>query len=141
MGLGALSRAVEMGLAELQREILGEAERDLEPVRSSDRQNAGIVGTELDLELAERVPWTPEGWEVHMYGRLAALPDQAEPIQRARLLAALSVGNQLIELRGAASWLGVEEEFSSALRSFAAGRGAITASKSVPQTGHGVDAA
>jgi hypothetical protein len=87
------------------------------------------------------IPWTPEGWEVHMYGRLAALPDQAEPIQRARLLAALSVGNQLIELRGAASWLGVEEEFSSALRSFAAGRGAITASKSVPQTGHGVDAA
>ena len=55
MGFGALSRAVEMGLAELQREILGEAERDLEPVRSSDRQNAEVVGTKLDLEFPERV--------------------------------------------------------------------------------------
>jgi multidrug resistance efflux pump len=31
-----------------------------------------------------------------MCGRLAAVPDQAEPLQRARLLAALSAGAELI---------------------------------------------
>ena len=34
-----------------------------------------------------------------MYGRLAALPDEAEPLQRAQLLAALSVGTEIIQLR------------------------------------------
>jgi uncharacterized membrane protein YccC len=74
-------------------------------------------------------PWTPESWEVRMFGRLAVLPDQAEPIQRARLLAALSVGNQLIQLRDVASRLGVAEELNAALRSFAAGRGVIAVSR------------
>jgi len=74
-------------------------------------------------------PWTPESWEVRMFGRLAALPDQAEPIQRARLLAALSVGNQFIQLRGVASRLGVAEELNAVLRSFAAGRGVIAVSR------------
>jgi hypothetical protein len=55
VGFGALSGAIEMSLAELQREILGEAERDLETVRSSDRQNAEVVGTELDFEFPERI--------------------------------------------------------------------------------------
>ncbi len=74
-------------------------------------------------------PWTPESWEVRMFGRLAVLPDQAEPILRARLLAALSVGNQLIHLRDVASQLGVAEELNAALRSFAAGRGVIAVSR------------
>ena len=43
-----------------------------------------------------------------MYGRLAALPDQAEPLQRARLLAALSVGSEIIQLRHVAPRLGVD---------------------------------
>jgi len=74
-------------------------------------------------------PWTPESWEVRIFGRLAVLPDQAEPILRARLLAALSVGNQLIHLRDVASQLGVAEELNAALRSFAAGRGVIAVSR------------
>jgi uncharacterized membrane protein YccC len=74
-------------------------------------------------------PWTPESWEVRMFGRFAALPDQAEPIQRARLLAALSVGNQLIQLRGVASRLGVAEELNAALQSLAVGRGVIAVSR------------
>lgn len=41
-------------------------------------------------------------WESRMYGRLAALPDQAEPSQRAQLLAALSVGTAIIRIRGIA---------------------------------------
>jgi hypothetical protein len=40
-----------------------------------------------------------EEWDGRMYGRFAALPDQAEPLQRSRLLAALSVGTAIIQLR------------------------------------------
>ena len=50
---------------------------------------------------------TSEDWDGRMYGRLAALPDQAEPLQRARLLAALSVGSEIIQLRHVAPSLGV----------------------------------
>jgi len=45
-----------------------------------------------------------EEWDGRMYGRLAALPDQAEPLQRSRLLAALSVGTASIQLRTSAPW-------------------------------------
>jgi hypothetical protein len=34
-----------------------------------------------------------------MYGRLSVLPDRAEPLQRSQLLAALSVGTKIIQLR------------------------------------------
>ena len=34
-----------------------------------------------------------------MFGRLSALPDQAQPLQRAEMLAALSVGTEIIQLR------------------------------------------
>jgi hypothetical protein len=40
-----------------------------------------------------------EDWESRIYSRIIALPDDAEPLQRAQLLAALSVGNEIIELR------------------------------------------
>ena len=38
-----------------------------------------------------------------MYGRLGALPDQAEPLQRGQLLAALSAGTEILDLRQVAS--------------------------------------
>jgi len=40
-----------------------------------------------------------EDWEGRMYGSVAAVPDQAEPLQRARLMTALSVGREIIQLR------------------------------------------
>jgi uncharacterized membrane protein YccC len=46
------------------------------------------------------VPLIPDEWEDRMYGRIAALPDEAEPSQRGQLLAALSVGTEIIRLRG-----------------------------------------
>jgi uncharacterized membrane protein YccC len=45
------------------------------------------------------IPRTPEDWEGRMYGRLAALPDQAQPLQRSEMLAAFSLGTQVIQLR------------------------------------------
>ena len=44
------------------------------------------------------VPGTPDEWEGRMYGRLAALPDESQPLQRGQLIAALSVGAEIIQL-------------------------------------------
>jgi uncharacterized membrane protein YccC len=38
-------------------------------------------------------------WKSRIYSRLAALPEETEPVQRAQLLAALSVGTDIIRLR------------------------------------------
>jgi uncharacterized membrane protein YccC len=70
------------------------------------------------LAIASPPPRAPD-WEGRMYGRLAALPDQAEPLQRARLLAALSVGSEIIRLRCMAVRLGVPPELGAALEAFA----------------------
>jgi hypothetical protein len=56
-----------------------------------------------------------------MYSRLAALPDQAEPLQRAQLLTALSVGTEIIRLRRIAPQLGLVSELDSALDALAQG--------------------
>jgi uncharacterized membrane protein YccC len=66
-----------------------------------------------------------EDWEGRMYGRLEALPDQAEPLQRGRLLAALSVGTEIIHLRHAAPRLGAAATLDAALADFAQGNSAM----------------
>src|SRR5262249_51811462 len=72
---------------------------------------------------------TIEDWEVRMYGRLAAMPDQAEPLQRGRLMTALSVGTEIIRLRRMASHLeaapGLAAALDAALADFAQGNSAI----------------
>jgi uncharacterized membrane protein YccC len=70
-------------------------------------------------------PARSEHWEGLMYGRLAALPDQAEPLQRAQLLAALSVGSAIIQLRDLAARVGVAVELDTALAAFAQGNSAV----------------
>jgi uncharacterized membrane protein YccC len=44
-------------------------------------------------------PPTANNWKSRMYSRLSAVPEQAEPLQRAQLLAALGVGTEIIRLR------------------------------------------
>jgi uncharacterized membrane protein YccC len=65
------------------------------------------------------LPRSLEDWERRMYGRLAAFPDQAEPLQREQLLAALSVGTEIIQLGGVVPHLGVAAELDAALYAFA----------------------
>jgi uncharacterized membrane protein YccC len=62
-----------------------------------------------------------DDWEEHVYSRLAALPDQAEPLQRAQLLTALLVGTEIIHLRRIAPQLGLVSELGSALAALAQG--------------------
>ena len=46
-----------------------------------------------------KIPQASEGWEGRVYSRLSVLPDSAAPLQRSQLLAALSVGCEIIRLR------------------------------------------
>jgi uncharacterized membrane protein YccC len=66
-----------------------------------------------------------EHWEGLMYARLAALPDQAEPLQRAQLLAALSVGSEIVQLRHLVAHGGAAVDLDAALAAFAQRNSAI----------------
>ncbi len=71
------------------------------------------------------IPRTPDNWEGRMYGRFAALPDQAQPLQRSQLMAAFSVGSKIIQLRHIAQRLGLDAALDGALEALALGASAI----------------
>jgi len=71
------------------------------------------------------VSWASDDWDGCVYGRLAAMPDEAEPLQRAQLLAALSVGSEILKLRRAAGSLALGPELDAALIALARGNSAI----------------
>ena len=67
------------------------------------------------------VPRGPEAWQGDIYGRLEALPDEAEPLQRAQLLATLSVGDDILRLRSISPPLDLGPELGAALAALAQG--------------------
>jgi len=71
----------------------------------------------------------PGDWEGRIYGRLAALPDAAEPLQRSQLLAALAVGSEIIQLRRNAPRLGQGSDLDAALEALARGNSAIATAR------------
>src|SRR5271168_4988258 len=71
------------------------------------------------------IPRTPDDWEGRMYGRFAALPDQAQPLRRSELMAAFSVGSEIIQLRHIAFRLELDAALDNALEAVAEGQGAI----------------
>jgi uncharacterized membrane protein YccC len=62
-----------------------------------------------------------EDWEGRMHSRIAALPDAADPLQRAQIVTALWVGNEIINLRRIAPQLGFGPELDAALAALAGG--------------------
>jgi uncharacterized membrane protein YccC len=72
----------------------------------------------------DRLPPSPEDWEGRMYGRVAALPDDATPLQRAQLLAALALGSELIRLRQILDVLGLGPALEAPLVALAQGHSA-----------------
>jgi uncharacterized membrane protein YccC len=64
-------------------------------------------------------------WEGRIYSRLSVLPEQAEPLQRAQLLAALSVGTAIIRLRRVARRFDLHGELDAALDAAARGDSAV----------------
>jgi uncharacterized membrane protein YccC len=101
--------------------------RLLPPLSPAFRTRRLLALTLRDLpRLAKgRVPWTADDWAGRIYGRLAALPDAAEPLQRSQLLAALSVGTEIIQLRHIATRLGLGLDLDVALEALARGNSAI----------------
>jgi uncharacterized membrane protein YccC len=71
------------------------------------------------------LPPRPEAWQYRLYGRLEALPDEAEPVQGARLLAALSVGDNIMQLRVISPLLDLGPELDAALAALAQGHSAV----------------
>jgi uncharacterized membrane protein YccC len=67
---------------------------------------------------------TWEGWEGHVMCRLGAMPDEAMPLQRAELTAALSVGSEILRLRQITRRLGLDGDLEPALAAVARGDGA-----------------
>ena len=70
-------------------------------------------------------PPRPDDWDGRVLGRLTALPDQAESLQRGQLLAALSVGAGIIQLRQMAPSLGVARELDAPFEALALGQSAM----------------
>jgi uncharacterized membrane protein YccC len=101
--------------------------RLLPPLSPALRARRLLALTLRDLRrtAASPVPASLEDWEGRMYGRLAALPDQAEPLQRSQLLAALSLGTEIINLGQIAPRLGVAAELDAALAALVQGNSAL----------------
>jgi uncharacterized membrane protein YccC len=71
------------------------------------------------------IPRTANEWQGRIYSRLSALPEQAEPSQRAQLVAALSVGNEIIRLRRVARRFDQDAEFDPAFDALARGDSSV----------------
>jgi uncharacterized membrane protein YccC len=97
--------------------------RLLPPLSPAYRARRLLALTLRDLRrLARgRIPRTPEDWHGRMSGRLSALPDQAEPLQRSQLLAAVSVGVEIFKLRGIARHMNLGSELDAALEALRCG--------------------
>ena len=63
-------------------------------------------------------------WRSRVYGRLSVMPPSADPLQAARLAAALSLGREIIRLRQMARRFGVQGLIRQVTDALAAGNGA-----------------
>ncbi len=105
--------------------------RLLPPLSPAFRTRRLLALTLRDLRrlISRPIPRTTDDWEGKGYSRLSALPDQATPLQRARLSAALSLGSAIIQLRRIALGLGVNTDLDTALRALAHGNIAVAISR------------
>jgi hypothetical protein len=75
--------------------------------------------------MTRRLAWTPDDWKRRAYSRLSALPTAATPTQGADLLAALSVGAEIIQLRCAAHRVGLDADLDATFDLLAQGNVAL----------------
>ena len=96
----------------------------LPPLSPALRVRRLLALTSRDLRRLAIAPVfpTPDDWDSRIYGRLMALPDQATPLQRAQLVAALSVGAEIIGLRQMATYLWTTAELDAALNDIGLGQ-------------------
>jgi uncharacterized membrane protein YccC len=101
--------------------------RLLPPLSPALRTRRLLALTLRDLRRLPTAPILPTRgrWESKVYGRLSVLPEQAEPLQRAQLLAALSVGTEIIRLRRIARRIHLGVDIDAALEGVARRQSAL----------------
>lgn len=78
---------------------------------------------------AGRASWNVGDWESRIFGRLLVLPDAAKPLQRSQLLAALSVGTEIIRIRSILRSLGLGLDLDPPLDALAQGQSSLAAAR------------
>jgi uncharacterized membrane protein YccC len=112
-----LAVVVGMGAAALAMVLLPQ----LSPALRARRLLALTLRDFRRLAIGPAIPADGD-WSGRAYGRLAALPDTAEPVQYACLAIALLAGSEIIRLRRIAARLGFGTELDPALSAIAHGQ-------------------
>jgi uncharacterized membrane protein YccC len=99
------------------------------PPASRARRLLSLTLRDLRRLATGKIPQTSEGWEGRLYSRLSVLPDSAAPLQRSQLLAALSVGCEIIRLRNICHRLDLGSGLDEALKALAGGSSAAAVAK------------
>ncbi len=97
----------------------------LPPLSTAIRTQRLLALTLADLRrLARRAPSRrrEDDWESRIVARFLAMPDQAEPVERAELVAAMAVGNHIVRLRRVAPRFVPGAAVDTALQALAEGR-------------------
>jgi hypothetical protein len=118
----AITRVTEIGIGIVSAGLV---------VAGTDLGRRLLALTLRDLRRLTRgpIPRTANEWQGRVYSRLSVLPEQAEPLQRAQLLAALSVGTEIIRLRRIAHRFDRDVELDAALDAVAKGNGSAAAKR------------
>jgi uncharacterized membrane protein YccC len=105
--------------------------RLLPPLSPALRTRRLLTLTLRDLRrlMTGPIPRTAKEWQDRVYSRLSALPEQAEPLQRAQLTAALSAGTEIIRLRRIARRFDRDVELDVALDAVAKGDSSVAAER------------
>ena len=68
------------------------------PTRTRTRRLLALTLRDFRGLMARPGRWSGDGWRSRIYGRVLVLPPDAEPVDGSRLLAALTIGLQVIDL-------------------------------------------
>jgi len=93
------------------------------------RRLLGLTLSDLRRLATGPIPDTAKDWQDHVFGRLAVLPDAAQPLQRSQLLAALLIGTEIIELRHFCRRFDLGPDIEAALDAFARGNSATAVAR------------
>jgi uncharacterized membrane protein YccC len=112
----ALATVAGLGVAALSFRLLP-------PLSPAFRARRLLALTRRDLRrlATGSIPRTPDAWEGRVFSRLSVLPNVAEPLQRSQLVAALSVGTEIIRLRRICPRFDLGSHLDAALEAMARG--------------------
>jgi uncharacterized membrane protein YccC len=120
----ALAAVAGVGAAALSFRLLP----PLSPILRTRRLLA-LTLRDLRRLASDSIPRSPDAWEGRVYSRLSVLPDAAAPLQRSELLAALSVGCEIIRLRNICHRLDLGSGLDEALELLVGGSSAAAVAK------------